>query len=68
LCVAENTNFVFRRQPDEIFFSKRIRQMKAGQNFRSCAGLKVNTLLQKENSSIFEFPGLKMMLFSGFIA
>ena len=26
------SHFVFRRQPDEFFFSKKIRQMKAGQN------------------------------------
>ena len=25
-------HFVFRRQPAEFFFSKKIRQMKAGQN------------------------------------
>ena len=30
--IAMFTQFIFRRQPAEFFFTKNIRQMKAGQN------------------------------------
>ena len=39
------SHFVFRRQPAEFFFSKKIRKMRAGQN-NKCDITKTSSLVQ----------------------